>query len=443
MWVRFVFDVFVDAQQTDDQRQRESLTDEYRAFASPEHDKASELNYRRQATASNRSKRLTGADRTVNLHALRPLTTLHGTIMIRQIVRAVGLFVVVLLSTGSVLADKVVLVAGSGTEGDGAVATKAKVVQPFATEFATDGSLLFVEMVGGERLRKVSPDGKISTLAGTGKNGQSGDGGPGLKAEFNGMHNFLIAPDGTIYLADTFNNRVRKFDPKTGTLTAFAGTGKKGYAGDGGPALNAEFSQAICIAFGAGAKTMYIADIGNRRVRAIDMATGVISTFAGTGLKGEPKDGEPAAKQPLTDPRAVCVDSKGNVYILERGGHRLYVVNPEGKIRAVAGTGKAGIGGDNGPALKAAMNGPKFIACDWDDSVLIADTENHQIRRYVPSAEVMTLIAGTGKAGSGGVGGDPLKLGLARPHGVMIHPKTGEIYIADSDNGRILKITKD
>ena len=169
--------------------------------------------------------------------------------MIRQILYAVGLFVVVLLSTGPVQADKVVLVAGSGAKGDGAVATRAKVVQPFATELAADGSLLFVEMVGGERLRKVSPDGKISTLAGSGKKGESGDGGPGLKAEFNGMHNFLIAKDGTVYLADTFNNRIRKFDPKTGTLTAFAGTGKKSYAGDGGPALNAEFSQAICIAF--------------------------------------------------------------------------------------------------------------------------------------------------------------------------------------------------
>ena len=363
--------------------------------------------------------------------------------MFRQILHAVGLFVVVLLSTNSVQADKVVLVAGSGTEGDGADATMAKVVQPFATQLAADGSLLFVEMVGGERLRSVSPDGKISTLAGTGKNGQSGDGDPGLKAEFNGMHNFLIAPNGTVYLADTFNNRIRKFDPKTGTLTAFAGNGKKGYAGDSGPALNAEFSQAICIAFGLGEKTLYVADIGNRRVRAIDMATGIISTFAGTGMKGQPKDGEPATNQPLTDPRAVCVDTKGNVYILERGGHRLYAVNPDGKIRAVAGTGKAGIGGDNGPALKAAMNGPKFIACDRDDSVLIVDTENHQIRRYVPGEEVMKLIAGTGKAGSGGIGGDPLKLGLARPHGVMIHPKTGEIYIADSDNGRILKITKE
>ena len=105
--------------------------------------------------------------------------------------------------------------------------------------------------------------------------------------------------------------------------------------------------------------------------------------------------------------------------------------------------GKAGKGGDGGPALMAPMNGPKYLSLDKDGSVLIADTENHQIRRYVPGKEIMELIAGTGKAGKGGVGGDPLKLEMGRPHGVIVHPKTGEIYIADSDNGRVLKIVKE
>ncbi len=341
-------------------------------------------------------------------------------------------------------ADKVVLVAGGGDGPDGSPATKAKVVQPFAVDFTPNAdAMLFVEMVGGERLRMVDSNGTLTTLAGTGKKGDAGDGGPGAKAEFNGMHNFLVAPDGTVYLADTFNNRIRKFDPKTTTVTAFGGSGVKGFAGDGGPALKAEFSQVISIAFGPGAKAIYVADIGNRRVRKIDMATGTVSTFAGNGQKGEPKDGEPAASQPLQDPRAVACDDKGNVYILERSGHRLRVVNPDGKIRTVAGTGKAGKGGDGGPALHAAMNGPKYLSLDRDGSVLIADTENHQIRRYVPGKEVMELVAGSGKKGAAGVGGDPLKLEMGRPHGVIIHPRTGEIYIADSDNGRVLKIVKE
>lgn len=343
----------------------------------------------------------------------------------------------------SARADHVVLVAGGGDGPDGSPATRAKVIQPFAVDFAADGRLLFVEMVGGERLRQIAPDGVLTTLAGSGKRGNAGDGGPAKLAEFNGMHNLVIAPDGVVYLADAFNNRVRKYDPKTRTVTAFAGTGKKGFAGDGGPAAQAQLSQAICIALAPDGRTLYVADIGNRRVRAVDTKTGIIRTVAGNGRKGVPTDGEPATRQPLVDPRAVAVDGKGNVYVVERGGHALRVVDTAGKIRTVAGTGKAGHGGDGGPALKAALNGPKYASIDRDGSVLIADTENHQIRRYIPGKETIELIAGTGKAGSAGVGGDPRKLQLKRPHGVIAHPKTGEIYIADSDNGRILKIVKD
>ena len=349
-----------------------------------------------------------------------------------------SLFVV----TGSVRDDKVVLVAGGGQGGDGGPATEAKVVQPFAIEFAADGSLLFVEMVGGERLRKIAPDGTISTLAGSGKKNSPGDDGPGPKTTFNGMHNLAIAPTGLVYLADTFNNRIRIYDPKTGMVKPFAGTGEKGNTGDDGPAAQATFQQTICIALDPAGKTLYVADIGNRRIRAIDVASGKIQNFAGNGQKGEPKDGEPALKQPLQDPRAVAVDAKGDVYILERGGHTLRIVDAKGLIKTVAGTGKAGKGGDGGPARSAAMNGPKYVSLDRDGTVLIADTENHQIRRYVPGKETLELVAGTGKAGSGGIGEDPLKLEMKRPHGVITHPKTGEIYIADSDNGRIVKIVK-
>ena len=334
------------------------------------------------------------------------------------------------------------LFATGAAQAAGTVALVAdQLVQPFAIDFDADGNVVFVEMVGGERLRRVAKDGKVETLAGTGKRGLAPAQSPAGDATFDGLHALVIDRAGVVYLADTFNHAVSAFDPATKTVSRFAGTGKPGFAGDGGPCAAAQFTQAINIAFNAEQTLMYVADIGNRRVRVIDMATKTITTFAGTGAKGTPKDGAKASEQPLTDPRAVAVDAKGNVYVLERGGHRLYRVAPDGTIKAVAGTGKSGKGGDGGPALDAAMNGPKFVAIDRDGSVLIADTENHQVRRYTPGTETMNLVMGTGVAGVK-FDADPLKVELKRPHGVTVHPKTGDIYVADSDNGRVLKLSR-
>lgn len=345
-------------------------------------------------------------------------------------------------------ADKVVLVAGGGDGDDGTEATKAKVVQPFAVDFGTIGKkevIYFVEMVGGERLRAIHEDGKLYTVAGTGKKGDTTDDphGAAPKAEFNGMHNLAVTKNGRAYLADTFNNRIRACDLQRRYMMKFAGTGEKGFAGDGDVADKAQFNQTICIALTPDEKTLYVADIGNRRVRAIDLETRKVSTVAGTGKAGVPKDGEPAKDQPLVDPRAVAADDKGNVYVLERAGHALRVIDKGGKIRTVAGTGKAGKGSEKSvPALEATMNGPKFVSLDKDGSVLIADTENHQIRRYNPGKETMEWVAGSGKKG-GHFDADPKKLELARPHGVSVHPRTGDLYIADSDNGRIVKVERE
>jgi DNA-binding beta-propeller fold protein YncE len=280
------------------------------------------------------------------------------------------------------------------------------------------------------------------TLAGTaGEKGHEGDGGPGAKAKFNGMHSLAVGPDGGVYLADTWNNRVRKFDPKSGTVSTFAGTGEKGFSGDGGPAVKAKFGGCFCVSFDPAGKNLYVTDLDNRRIRKVDLASGVVTTVAGNGQRGVPKDGEEATKQPLVDPRAHAVDAKGNLYILERGGHALRVVGTDGRIRTVAGTGKAGMGSGN--ALAAAMNGPKHLCIDRDGTVLIADTENHRIVRYVPGEGKVVVVAGTGKKGTAGVGGDPLKAEFNQPHGVIVHPKTGEVYISDATNGRVLKVVRE
>ena len=338
-------------------------------------------------------------------------------------------------------ADKLVLVAGGGNGADGTEATKAKLIQPFGVDFLGDG-ILIVEMAKGERLRAVRPNGKLVTLAGSeGMKGYAGDGGSGLKATFNGMHSLAVGPDDKVYLADTWNNRVRTFDLVEDKVAAFAGTGEKGFAGDGGPARDAKFGGCFCVAFDPDKKNLFITDLDNRRIRKVEMKTGIVTTVAGNGEKGVPKDGEDAIKQPLVDPRAAAVDKYGNLYILERGGHALRVVDAKGRIKTVVGTGKTGMG--SGKALEAAMNGPKHLCIDRDGNVLIADTENHRIVRYSPKDATLTPVAGTGKKGTAGVGGDPLKAEFNQPHGVNVHPKTGDIFISDASNGRVLKIVKE
>jgi sugar lactone lactonase YvrE len=263
-----------------------------------------------------------------------------------------------------------------------------------------------------------------------------------MQAEFQGMHNLARTRDGRLYLADTFNHAIRLYDPATQTVATIAGNGQPGFAGDDGPVSpeTVQFRQPICIALNDEETQLFIADIGNRRVRVMDLKTNQIRTIAGNGQKGVPQDGQPAREQPLTDPRAVSQDRQGRLYILERGGHRLYRLEPDGKILAVAGTGKPGRTGDGGPALQAAMNGPKYLVCDANGLVLIADTENHQIRAFDPEKQTLRTLVGTGQPGAGGLGQGPLQVQLKRPHGVVRHPKTGELWIADSDNQRILRV---
>jgi DNA-binding beta-propeller fold protein YncE len=311
-------------------------------------------------------------------------------------------------------------------------AEKDGLYAPFGVDFDGDGNLYFVEYAG-HRLRMIDARGALSTIAGTGEKGDADGVSP--KAMLSQPHSLAVAYGGVVYIADTGNFKVRKYTPKTGWLSTFAGTGKKGFSGDGGPAQEAQLGGVYCVSLDPKGERLYLADLDNRRVRVIDLKTNVISTVAGNGQKGVPEDGAVAREAPLVDPRAVCADDKGNVYILERGGHALRVVDAAGKIRTVAGTGKAGHSGDGGPAREAAFNGPKHLCMDRDGSVLIADTENHVIRRYLPKEGKVVRVAGNGKKGNA-------LEELNQPHGVFVHPTTGAIYIADSSNNRILKIER-
>jgi DNA-binding beta-propeller fold protein YncE len=312
-------------------------------------------------------------------------------------------------------------------------------VEPFGIDFDKAGRAYIVQM-GGNRVSVLDEKGRLSVLAGTGEKGLRGDDGPALQAQFNGPHHLLVGPDGRLYIADTFNNCVRRIDLKTGIVTRFAGTGEKGYGGDDGLALKAVFDGVFNIAFHGNA--LYVCDLGNRRVRAVDLATGVVKTVAGSGAKGVPKDGGVALAEPLVDPRAIGLDAKGNLYIAERSGHALRVVDTAGRIRTVAGTGEAGGSGDGGPARDARLNGPKHLFVEASGDVLISDTENHAIRRYSPRDGTIRRVVGTGQQGKAGLGGPADACELDRPHGAQVHPSTGELYVSDSENHRVLRIER-
>ena len=333
---------------------------------------------------------------------------------------------------------RLTLVAGGGTGGDGAAATQSKLIAPFGVGFDGNKTLYFVEMTG-HRLRKIDQDGLVTTVAGTGRVGNGGDGGPAARSELNGPHSLAVAKNGDIFVADTWNNRVRKIDTRTGVITNVAGTGKKGFSGDGGPATAADFGGIYCLALDEANQVLCLADLDNRRVRQIDLQTGIVTTVAGNGKKGVPLDGDDARSSPLVDPRAVALDDRGNLYILERSGHALRVVDRSGKVRTLAGTGQAGDSGDGGDARRARLNGPKHLCVSSTGDVFIADTENHRVRVFRTATGIIENVAGNGRKGTAGQGGPATDAELAQPHGVTVGPD-GFLYISDSSNDRILKL---
>lgn len=321
---------------------------------------------------------------------------------------------------------------------------KGVTVDPFSVVFDKEGSMLAVEYVRSNRLIKVDEYGRSSVVAGvqsttSPKAGDQGanDGSDPLKANFNGMHDLVLGKDGSIYLADTFNARVRKIDAKTGKISTIIGTGVSGFSGDGGPGNKAQVAQVHSPCFNSDYSVLYFNDLPNRRIRKMDMKTGIISTVAGNGVKGVPEDDSIATEAPLLDPRAVLLDEDDNLYICSRGGHALRVVGKDGRIRTVINVaGTKGYSGDGGPAIHATMDGPKHLALDPKGRILITDTENHVIRRYDPKAGTIELVAGVPQVKGPATSSNPLEIELDRPHGSRVHE--GWLYIADSNNDRII-----
>jgi streptogramin lyase len=326
-----------------------------------------------------------------------------------------------------------------GFAGDGGPATQAMLDNPFGLVRGPDGALWFCEYTG-HRIRRVTPDGVIHTAAGTGQKGYSGDGGPATAATFNLPHEIRFDKAGNYYIADMTNHAVRRVDAKTGVITTFAGTGQPGYSGDGGPAAQAQLKQPHSIQFGPDG-SLYICDIGNNVIRKVDPKTGTITTFAGTGKPGDTPDGAPIAGTPLKGPRSLDFDKDGNLWLVTREGNQVLKFDLKaGKISIVAGSGKKGFTGNGGPAREATLSGPKGVAIDAEGNAWLADTESHSIRMINAKTGTLELVAGTGEKGDG-PDGDPLHCQMARPHGVFVD-KDGSVYVGDSETHRVRVLRK-
>ena len=322
-----------------------------------------------------------------------------------------------------------------GWEGDGGPALEAACQLPYACEFDPDGNMV-VCMGRQHRIRRMDVrTGIITRVCGTGEPGYAGDGGQALDAVINQPYGLAVDGNGDIYFAQRFDPAVRKIDGQTGSVSTVAGTGEFGYSGDGGPGNEAMLKEPNDL-FLDGRGGLLIADIQDQRIRRVDLATGIITTFAGTGEKSRDGDGKPATEACLMGPRAVCMDRQGNVYVAEREGNGVRRISPDGILTTIAGAeAVSGYSGDGGPALAATWGAPKAMRCDLEDNVIVVDTENFAVRRIDPRTGIVTTIAG-GREGGDGDGGPAVDAGLSRAHGCGIDAD-GNLYIADTHNNRV------
>lgn len=339
-------------------------------------------------------------------------------------------------------AQMITTIAGNNTvgySGDGGPAINAILNGPQYITSDSTGNLYFADFYNN-CIRKISTTGSIMTVAGNNAAGYSGDGGPADLAKLNQPQSVAVDRFNNLYIVDSKNHCIRRVDFATGVISTFAGKGISGNTGDGGPATSCTFRSPFGVATDY-MNNVYITDVGNSNIRKVD-ATGIITTFAGNSLPGFSGDGGLATNATLRSPCGIITDNFGNIYFADGGNHCIRMIDTSGKINSIvgnhfgAGTGTGGYSGDNGPATAAKLNFPEFLTIDYSGNMYISDYQNHRVRKVDAATRIITTIAGDGIPGYNGDGVNATAAELFFPAGVVLDG-TGGIYIADRGNNRI------
>ena len=350
-------------------------------------------------------------------------------------------------------AGRVATIVGVGTRGtaqDGDPVETAQINNPYGLiEDAARTGLYWVDNSTHRVLKLDYGTKKLSLVAGIGTAGFSGDGGPAKAAQLAQPHEIRFDGKGDLFIVERDNHVIRRVDMKTGLISTYAGTPRSGgFSGDGGPAIQAQFNQPHGFAIDSD-DNLYVCDVLNHRVRRVDAKTGVVTTFAGNGQTGRTPNEGPLTQTPIEGPRSLETTRAGKIYVALREGNSIFDLDVRtGRMKRVAGNGENGYSGDGGPAVNATfgaaapggLTGPKGLCVSEDGNTMyVADCENHVIRKVDLRTGTISTAVGTGKAGDGPDGDEPLKCLLNRPHAVYVRNRV--LYIGDSSNHRIRTLT--
>lgn len=361
-------------------------------------------------------------------------TEIAGGRRATQAIALATLFLAIAASARPAPAQTVSTLLGTGSPG----LSDSQVNNPYGIIVGPDGALYFCDL-DNQRIRRFDPATRtVTVVAGNGERGYRGDGGPAVDAALNMPHEIQFDKAGNLYIAERDNHVVRKVDARTKTISTVAGTGEAGFSGDGGPGAQAQLRQPHAILIDRDG-SLLICDIGNHRIRRLHLDSGRIETYAGTGEAVATPDGAPVSGTPLRGPRTMAMASNGDIYLALREGNAILRIDARAQtLHRIAGTGEQGYAGDGGPALAAKLGGPKGLA--WAPGELfVADTENHAIRRVDLATGIITTVLGTGERGDGPES-SPLQCKLSRPHGLLAD--RGILYVTDSEAHRVRVLRK-